>query len=431
MNLTLALPLNQGQEAAADAFFHFLFSKDKEMGIDGPGGTGKSFLMANLIDEVIPRYHDTCKLMGLPPEYDEVVMLAMTNKAAEVLSEATKRPVQTLHSFLNLKVVDDFSTGVSKISKTNAWKVHQNKIIFVDECSMMDAPTDNFFQEGTHNCKIVYVGDDKQLKPVSGNNPVYSRPMLWATLTEQMRTGIPEIQALHLQLRETVATGVFKPIQIVPGIIDHLDNDQMQAMLNQTFAQQTLSSRVLAYTNRRVLAYNDYIRHMRNLPAEYIENELLVNSAAIRLRSAMLSVESEVEITQLGEPYNIMIEHDVALVCRDATIVTRSGARFEDVPLPVDRSHYAALVAHYKRAKNWERYYHLKNTYPDLRQRDAATVYKAQGSTYDTGFIDLTDISTCRNPDQAARMLYVGLSRERHRIFLFGELSDKYGGLLL
>jgi hypothetical protein len=113
-----------------------------------------------------------------------------------------------------------------------------------------------------------------------------------------------------------------------------------------------------------------------------------------------------------------------------ATLRTRIGNTFEGVPLPSDRAHFAALVAYFRKQKNWAVYYGLRNKYPDLRQRDAATVYKAQGSTYDSAFIDLGDISNCHNPDQAARMLYVGLSREKHRIFLFGQLADKYGGLV-
>lgn len=429
------LPLNKGQEAAAEGFFAFLFSEDKEMRIDGPGGVGKSFLMAHLIDKIMPMYFDSCKLMGIEPLYEEVHILALTNKAAEVLSEATQRPVQTLHSFLNLKVVDDLTKGTSRITKTPAWTVHQRKIIFIDECSMEDVPTDMLLQEGTQDCKIVFVGDDKQLRPVMGRCPIYDRPMPVFTLTEQMRTQIPEIQALHDQLRLTVETGVFKPIQIVPGIIDYLDNEKMQKSLQQTFREQTTKSRIMAYTNKRVMLYNEYIREIRQLPPEYTDGEMLINNSAIRLsgfggKRAMLSTEAEVTISDIGKPYRISIETDVEMACFNATLTTRSGAVYQNVQIPVDRSHFKALVDHYARTKNWERMFHMKNTFPDLRQRDAATAYKAQGSTYDTGYIDLTDISVCRDPDQAARMLYVALSRERHRIFLFGELSEKYGGLI-
>ncbi|QDP54412.1 MAG: putative ATP-dependent DNA helicase [Prokaryotic dsDNA virus sp.] len=429
--------LNNGQQNVADAFFEFLFSEDKEMGISGGGGVGKTFLISHLIDEVMPRYHEACELTGLKPQFDEVVMTSLTNKASEVLSVFTGREVQTIHSFMRLKVRDDYSTGESKISKRNDWTVHQDKIIFIDECSMDDSKLDALIQEGTQNCKIVYVGDHCQMAPVKEqSSPIYREGrMKWHVLTEQMRTQIPEIQALHAQLRRTVETGVFEPIKIVPGIIDHLDNDEMQEKLKSTFSQQTLDSRILCYTNKRVVAYNDYIRDLRGLPDEYTVGELLVNNAAIRLKSAMLSVEDEVEIIRLGDVESTLVvpangdQEEVWLNYRNADLKTRSGGIFENIPLPTDRAHFAALVEFFRKRKDWGMYFELRNTYPDLRQRDAATVYKAQGSTYDTAFIDLHDISTCRNPAQVARMLYVALSRERHRIFLFGDLAPKYGGL--
>lgn len=424
--------LNPGQEAVAEAFFQFLFSDEKEMGISGGGGVGKSHLVSNLIDEVMPRYQETCDLMGLKPEYRDVEMTSLTNKASEVLSVFTGRHVSTIHSFMNLKVQDDYSTGQSKITKTGAWRVHEGIILFIDECSMIDTPLDNIIQEGTHRCKIVYVGDHCQMTPVMEPiSPIYKPGrMKWHELTQQMRTIIPEIQALHAQLRRTVETGVFEPIRIVPGIIDHLDDDQMQLMLGQTFAKQTLDSRILSYTNKRVVMYNDYIRDMRGLSEEYTLGELLVNNSAIRLKNTMMSVEEEVEIVSLGTEQDIPIDATTTMKIRHADLKTRLGGLFRDVPLPSDRAHFAALVNHFRKAKNWPKYYELRNKYPDLRQRDAATVYKAQGSTYESAFVDLGDISTCHNPNQVARMLYVALSRERHRIFLYGQLAEKYGGLI-
>jgi ATP-dependent exoDNAse (exonuclease V) alpha subunit len=88
-------------------------------------------------------------------------------------------------------------------------------------------------------------------------------------------------------------------------------------------------------------------------------------------------------------------------------------------------------LKYYRRKKEWHKYFSLKNTIPDLRQRDAATVHKSQGSTYDTVFVDLTNISTCHNPIAAARMLYVAFTRARSRICLYGNLASKYGGLTL
>jgi hypothetical protein len=166
--------------------------------------------------------------------------------------------------------------------------------------------------------------------------------------------------------------------------------------------------------------------------------EFLVNNAAVQLRRTMIRVEEEVSIIRqaaqtefdtLGSGATIgKIEY------REVDLESRIGEVIPNVKLPVDRVHHAQLLNYYKRVgKNgggWVDYYHLKNNFPDLRQRDAATTHKAQGSTYDTVFIDLSDISTCHQPNTVARMLYVAFSRARTRVFLYGQLAPKYGGII-
>lgn len=408
--------------------------------ISGPGGVGKTYLMGYLIDLVMPEYFKTCKIMGIAPEYDSVVMTATTNKAAEVLGLSTKRPTETVHSFLNLKVQDDYSTGRSLLTKTNNWRVHEKKIIFVDEAYMIDTPLLTLLREGTHKCKIVFVGDHCQLAPVMEPiSPIHKAGLSFFELTENVRNaGQPALMAVCQQLRQTVETGVFQPIQTVPGVIDHVDDATMEQLLVSTFQQQTREARVLAYTNKRVVAYNDFIRDMRGLPSEYGMGEFLVNNQAIRLSSQMLSVEEEVEIvsrqdkTELAEiqDYDPISKKPVELEVRISTLRSRLGVTYHNVPMPVDRDHYAALLKWFKQTKNWNRYFHLKNKFPDLRPRDAATVHKAQGSTHDVVFLDVGDISNCHQPQTAARLLYVALTRARNRVILFGDLAQKYGGIV-
>lgn len=424
--------LNQGQQAAADAFFQFLFSPEKEFNISGPGGYGKTFLMGHLIDVILPRYHDTCKMMGISPLYDEVVMTATTNQAAEELGGSTKRPTSTLASFLNLKVKDDFKTGRSFLTKKENWKVHERKIIFVDECSMVDTALYTALHEGTLNCKIVFVGDHCQLAPVMETlSPVYRQGMPVHTLTQPMRnSGQPALMALCQQLRNTVETGIFQPIRIVPGVVDWFEGDRMQQEVDSHFLHQTHDSRILAYTNARVIEFNDYVRDYRQLPSHYTVGEQLVNNSAVHLKGAMLSVQAEVEILHLADKTEmVFLEQDTELEIRKATIKTKHST-YTDVPLPVDRAHFLALVKYYQKKKEWSTYFFLTGTFPDLRPKDASTFYKAQGSTYDVTFIDLANLSTCNNPDQVARQLYVGATRSKNRIIFFGKLPEKYGGLI-
>jgi DNA helicase IV len=111
-------------------------------------------------------------------------------------------------------------------------------------------------------------------------------------------------------------------------------------------------------------------------------------------------------------------------VYEDSFKSTRKNTSFTMI-VPVDMDHYKALMKFYSKQKNWTGFYHLKNNYPDLRQKDAATVYKAQGSSYDTVFLDLQNIGKCTDSDQLARMLYVGASRAKSRLVLFGELPQR------
>ena len=80
--------------------------------------------------------------------------------------------------------------------------------------------------------------------------------------------------------------------------------------------------------------------------------------------------------------------------------------------------------------KNWYKYYYYKEHVADLRNTDVLTVHKAQGSTFDNVLIDLSDLSTCRNPDEFRRLMYVAFTRAKNKVFLTGKLSQKYGEIL-
>lgn len=426
-------PLNQGQQAAADGFFDFLFSADKELIISGPGGVGKSFLMGYLIDEIMPRYEKMCSLLNQPVKYRDVHMTATTNKAAEVLAQATGRPCDTVHSFLGLKVTDDFSTGVSKLSKTNNWKVHQRIILFVDESSMVDTTLLKYIREAMLECKVVYVGDHCQLAPVKESKPpVFNQGLPMYVLTEPMRNnGQPALMNVCQQLRDTVEQGIFNPIQIVPGVIDLLDDQQMFDELSRNFIDADFNGRILAYSNARVLQYGDFIRKdVRHLPDEFVKGEHLINNTMFQRGKTAFFVEEEVTVVEVNSTTDFCeIEPDVRLEYRLCHLCSGFSV-MPDVMVPVDRDHYAKLLKWYAKQKDWQKYYFLKNNFPDLRQRDACTVHKSQGSTYDTTYIDLENLSTCTQSEIGARLMYVAFTRARNRVVLYGDLTKRFGGLI-
>lgn len=430
---TTTKPLNADQQAAAEGFFKSLFDPNiKEMNISGPGGVGKTFLMAHIIDEVMPQYEEACKLMGVKSEFDTVVMTATTNKAAEVLAQATNRPTSTIQSHLGLTIRNNFQTGETDLIKSRNWDVKERQIVFVDEASMIDTKLRSYILEGQSKSKIVYVGDHCQLPPIKEElSPIYTNNLPMFKLLTPMRTDKPELLALNQMYRDIVeGKRDFGNIQCYPGIIDHVDGEQMEELLRTHFNGPN-KNRVLAYSNRQVLLYTDHIREQQGYRGEFDIGEELVVNQGFQRGQDRLSNEQEVTIIEKSPILdNVRIDVDVTLECRRVGLDTGYGGVMHDVLLPIDRDHYTALCKYYAKQKNWERYFYLKDGFPDLRAKDACTVHKGQGSSYDTVFIDLGDLSTCNNPTVAARLFYVAVSRARNRVVMYGNLAPKYGQIV-
>lgn len=428
---TAPIALNPGQQDASDAIQRFLFSDEKEFAISGPAGTGKTTLMDYVMNVTLPDYEKAAKLLGEQPIPFVPVLCATTNKAAEVLQKATGLPAKTVHSHLGLKVQDNWKTGGTEIKRTKNWDVHSNELIFVDEASMIDSETQRHLHQGTDKtCKIIYLGDHCQMAPVFEDlSPVYKNPKPSALLSQPMRNaGQPALIKLCADLRLTVETLQFRQFPHVPGVIDHFDGPQAQTWIDQTFIQPHADARILAFSNARVKEYLKYIRDLRGYPDTFVTGEDVINNTGMEWGKRMLRVEEEFQIGKIGTIEDAVIDQDdpnALLEVQNLELIPAGAYESIWVRVPTSPEHHKALLRHYGKQKNWEKYFYLKNNFPDLRQRDAATVYKAQGSTYDTVFLDLENIGKCTQADQLARMLYVGASRARNRIIVFGQLPKR------
>lgn len=421
------MQLTDDQKAAHAAFTAFMVSPDKEMVISGPAGVGKSTLLKYLMQN-----QDHIKIQQLMGE--EVIsdwyLTATTNKAAEVLQGSTGEEATTVHSALGIQVRPDFKTGKVTLSRKANSPVLSNALLVVDECSMVDSKLDRLIDEATYRCKILYVGDHCQMAPVGETiSPVFQRnkPVHLRQIVRSQHT--PAITALCNQLRQTVETGEFRPILPEPGIIDYLSPEEAMKEIHRFFVQDPEGlgqyARVLAYRNDQVIGYNNWIRDKKGMPPNLTAGERVISNAATYLigsNTRRLYIEQEVLVIDVGPVEDFHVSNAVTTPCR--RVVTNRG----EVWLPEDLNHVATLLKHYAKARDWGPYFMLKDYLADLRPRDAATVYKAQGSTYHTVFVDLKDIGRCTHSDQVARMLYVACSRPTHRICFIGDLPRRFRG---
>ena len=431
--------LTSSQQAAADAFFEFLMKEDMTFVISGGAGTGKTFTMAHLKNTVLKDYKANCKMIGVPEEYNDVIFTATTNKAAEVLEKATGEDTKTIHSLLGLKVQDDYKTGETYISATHRTQPIVGKILFIDESSMIDSKLYGFIEELCSTSKVVFVGDHAQMAPVNEEiSPIYLNvdPHNFVFLDKPVRNaGQPALVDLCAQLRDTVEKGEFQPMESVPGVIEYLEPHKMEAKVTEYFTEYTDQAKILCYTNSRVMAYNDHIRQMRGKPSHFQQGDILTVSTAFVQEKKMLGVEREVEVNTIstealdGGLEKYTKEFEGPLMYRNITVTARTGSmetlkgRVAENP-----NHLKAVLKALARKKDWQLYFAVKNAYMDLRDREACTVYKSQGSTYETVFIDIGNIGTSHDAAQVARMLFVGVSRATTKVYLYGQLPGRYIG---
>ena len=434
--MTQKTVLTSGQKAAAEAFFAFLMGSDRHFMISGGPGNGKTFLMGHISKSVMTDYENACRLTGIKTEYDTLAFTATTNKAAEVLEHSLGAEVQTIHSFLSLKVKENFKTGKTTLEKTNTWKTRSRMILFIDEYSMIDSALLALIEESLIVSKIVFVGDRAQMAPVNEKiSPVDAliKPENFASLDQPVRNaGSPALINLCTQLRDTVETGQFHPIQVVPGSIEHLDGQEMMQKLDDYFATNDPSARILCFTNTRVEHYNAYIREIRGLPDFIIPGDNVVTANTYSRGNSILNVERELEVLSIGNElidcgYGDLFADGVPVQIRHAEVKLDRGNPFT-VSIPENKERWLLAIKSMAAKKHWGEYFDLKNLCADLRFKSACTVYKSQGSTYDSVFMDIGNIGTSYDADQVARMLFVGASRAKSKVFLFGDLPHKYIG---
>lgn len=409
--------LSQDQQGAMDKICDFVADpKQAVFVLAGFAGTGKSTLVSYLLD-FMPKFTKT--LAKFNPDYEpmEMKLTATTNKACEALASITGSEVVTIHSLLKLRLAYD-AKGDAHLSSSKAQVVY-NKIIFIDEASFIDRELLGYIFEYTEGCKIIFMGDSAQLAPVnSANTPVFDLDYPSAALTQVRRQpeGNPIIELATL-FRLAVSTGNW-PTEVAHLIdgehIKHMNRDEFNEAVLAEFTRDDWrfsDSKILAWTNRKGVQYNNYVReHAKGCPELEVDDYAIVN-AFCSMGKCALKTDQTVQITAI-EP-----GHDWETPGRWYEINHQ-----EKFFMPDSLEDRKAALKRATVDDNGRMMFAIKQNWIDLRAMYACTVNKSQGSTYNKAFIDLDDIGSCRNKNTLARMLYVAFSRARYELVLTGDL---------
>ena len=414
------LILTQDQQNAYDAFASWLLTPTEEepvLVLEGYAGTGKSTLVDKLLTD-IPKMLNALSLID--PTFDddyEIVLSATTNKACEALSDIVTFPVSTLHSVLGLTVKQDHRTGTtSVVVKSGANKI-KDSIIFIDEASFLDAKTLSLVFEQTINCKIFFIGDPAQLSAVKATGtPVFSQGYPTVKLLQVVRQSEgSQIKELASAFRDTVNGEDFPQFTPDNSEVILLNEDDFHAEMLSEFGRadwEHADSKVLAWTNKTVIAYNHTVRdNLHGEPEIQVGDYATVNSY-VQVGRKGLKTDQQVQIsdkrpaTFYGVP-----GHNFSLITPNVVVF-----------VPSDWGLANAVLKKARQAHDWTKVKEISESWTDLRATYACTINKSQGSTYGKVFVDLNDIKKCRNSNQIARMLYVAVSRAKYNVYLKGDI---------
>lgn len=423
--------------------------------LSGSAGTGKSSIVKILIEYINTVQPRTSIQMATP-----------THKAKAVLNSLTgQNSAVTLHKLLKLKPnldIEDFDVRDLEFHMDIVLEFfNYNTIYIIDECSMInDALYDLIISKlAKGGDKVIFIGDAAQLSPVKQDTlskcfvdvdyPGY-------ILTEVMRQveNNPLTKVL-VGLRNSSRRGFESEISEDSGVICHEDSKSFAIAMQKSiagtnYAKTPYKNKVMAYTNNRVDQLNTFIRSKILKFTKPVERgDLLIGNDSYRRGNipdpiihngsdyVVLNMDPTIKnITYCGNipGYNVRLydtvekfQFTVFLVDPEAdqSIYDHLGEMQEGIRL----SAIAKGISGWERKKLWSAFYEILESYvtfrpiinrgrhirnATFRHGYAITVHKSQGSSYDSVFVDMTDVMTCRDPILTRQLQYVSLSRARN-----------------
>lgn len=420
------MALNYEQAVAIEAMEKFLQTDEPFFVLKGPAGTGKTYCIRELIDRI----------------EGKIVFTAPTNKAtkelrASVSSEHYKPECRTIYSLLGLKLE---ANGEVKVLTNPDDPIDLSKfaVVIVDEGSMINANLFAYIKETAEEqgVQFIIMGDAAQLPPVGEKlAPIWELPLVYA-LTVVMRHD-NQILKLATALRNlqdhpapqlkfgadndgTEGVWLFKsPIAFNAKIFEAAEAGDFSkpncakaiAWHNVTVDAMNILIRRAIFDNAGEQFWLPTDRIILTAPSKDLENENRPNG----------TTDDEGEVQRVSITYHPIYGQFRCWklsCCMDDNRTVTFYALHPDSAVAfkaeVERRAAEARLA----PRKWHLFWEFQESFNQVRHAYALTAHRAQGSTYDSVYVDWQDIFRNRNRLEALKCLYVACTRPKVRLFL-------------
>ena len=453
------------QKEALEFLRQFLNSNELEATLSGYAGTGKTFLLDYFVNKM-------CNVSVCPT--------APTHRAVRQVEKSLNKRGRTLQSLHGLRPnldISNFDISNPQFDPRGNTYIKNYKLVIIDEASMI---TDSIYELNLKRAKefgvkILYIGDPLQLPPVqkgktskTGSKAFSVKNIFNLTQIVRQEEGNPLLELFPL-IRYDVANNTRTFVEhIIKNRRNIKDNTGYEVVNDKTFNNYLLEDyretiankqvdkfRILTFTNDSVKKHNAFVRNkiIHNNTQILTKDDVLTSYTTIvdEFLSPVVTNSDDYVIENIREYINPNDVKTWAVNLKNTStnlptntiqIVDHKDKSFIKYYKLLKELHNEALNSHRSdRAKKWVKYYTTKEElltmvqFPlynkqmvkkDIDYAYAITIHKSQGTTFDTVFIDLTDILYKnyngklykRRLDILNRLIYVAISRARNKVII-------------
>lgn len=442
------------QQEAINNITSFLDSSNTIFSLTGYAGTGKSFLIKELIKILYNKRID-------------FVLSAPTHKAKVVLERFAGREAMTIHKLLslspNIEILDlDFKDLKFLINNFTS-SFPYDGVVICDESSMISDDLYELLEEKCkqHNSKIIFVGDKAQLRPVNSltHSRVFNNPNSY-TLTKIYRQSDKNgLNAYLPDLREKVVGKFYDSIGEEGSLycvnnVEDLFKKGLPYFKKAISNKDILETKFLAYTNARVASYNKKAKQILfQNDKEFNKFEFLTGYENLEFNRTKFWNSMDYIIVEDPVKVDISVFNFIKLPGYKLTLYDESSDCVEDVCIlskEISQDYLTSLAAFIEvtrleaielkqqrrsrdSSRKWQDYYRIIGSFTTpydlyydnrlIRKKSfdhgyATTVHKAQGSSINNVLIDMSNIFLCKDQDELRQLQYVALSRAKTNVYI-------------
>lgn len=347
----MSIVLNNEQELAKNELLEFILTpselkQDSIIVLSGAAGTGKTMLLKSVIDNY-KAIKELNKIINMPTTQIRWEFTAMTHKAARVLSQVIKLPVNTLHYELRIRPLKYgyYFCGYDLYLEPSMDK----KIIVVDEASYIDSEVLNYICELVSKepkLQFILIGDPYQLPPVGMDHaPVFNAGFKTVHLEQSVRqSNAPHLAQTVNTLRQAATQGKLHTIKADNKEVLYLDKKTWDKQIISTL-NQGIFAKVIQYTNHQVQASNKKINRQLTGNREIEVGDTMVICRKL-LDGCIVPLDSEVTVVSIYR-YHPNGTSELQLPYYDLRLEDNSGTMHQRLVIQ-DYKAYTELAAQYK-----------------------------------------------------------------------------------